>query len=302
MKRSLYLRLFLTFYAVLFLALAVITTSFVYVSQKAENDQQVQEMMAQARSLARSTYDYRIGAISQKAYNRLVGEFGDERTAIWIVDQMGLFVFATGIQSGQRQLTVDDIKNTFATVVLDRQELTMTGKFDSLFEKRMNTVATPIIGGDISFGAVYLHRQYDPISLDMLDNMLLAIAGIAFVLSALPMLLVVNSVTKPLKEMAGVSKRYAGGDFTCRVKSYKIREIDQLASSLNKMAEDLAKLDQLRIGFVANVSHELRSPLTACTAIFRACSTTQYLLRITASTLRWFPRRPSAWPVLSRIF
>lgn len=73
-----------------------------------------------------------------------------------------------------------------------------------------------------------------------------------------------NTITKPIKQMADVTKKYAEGDFTPRINLQRNRndEIAQLATSFNAMASSLAKLESSRRSFVANVSHELKTPMT----------------------------------------
>ena len=47
-------------------------------------------------------------------------------------------------------------------------------------------------------------------------------------------------------------------------------EVAELASSFNYMAEELNKLEELRRGFIANISHDLRSPLTSIKGFVQA--------------------------------
>ncbi len=69
--------------------------------------------------------------------------------------------------------------------------------------------------------------------------------------------------TRPLKEMAAATRKFAHGEFDVRVNTYGRRdEIGELASSFNAMAESLAKSDAQRSEFIANVSHELKTPMT----------------------------------------
>ena len=69
-------------------------------------------------------------------------------------------------------------------------------------------------------------------------------------------------MTKPLKDMASVTKSYGDGDFSPRLRIKRKDEIGQLASSINAMARSLAQLESSRRSFVANVSHELKTPMT----------------------------------------
>ena len=60
-----------------------------------------------------------------------------------------------------------------------------------------------------------------------------------------------------------MTKDIAKGDLTKRVEISSNDEIGILAQSFNDMAQELAKQEELRTGFVANVSHEIKTPLTA---------------------------------------
>jgi len=69
--------------------------------------------------------------------------------------------------------------------------------------------------------------------------------------------------SKPLNEMAAAARRFAHGDFAARVADDgRQDEIGALTASFNTMAESLEKSEQLRSEFVANLSHELKTPMT----------------------------------------
>ncbi len=68
---------------------------------------------------------------------------------------------------------------------------------------------------------------------------------------------------EPLNEMAIAARRFAHGDFSVRVADTgRVDEIGALTASFNAMAESLEKSEQLRSDFIANVSHELKTPMT----------------------------------------
>ncbi|MBQ7541008.1 MAG: HAMP domain-containing histidine kinase [Clostridia bacterium] len=69
-------------------------------------------------------------------------------------------------------------------------------------------------------------------------------------------------MTKPLRQMSEATKRYAAGDFSMRVQVDGRNEMTDLAEAFNSMARDLASLESSRRSFVANVSHELKTPMT----------------------------------------
>ena len=70
--------------------------------------------------------------------------------------------------------------------------------------------------------------------------------------------------TRPLTEMAEAARKFGRGEFDVRVNSYKDRcdEIGELAEAFNFMANSLEKVESQRADFIANVSHELKTPMT----------------------------------------
>ena len=67
----------------------------------------------------------------------------------------------------------------------------------------------------------------------------------------------------PLYEMASAARRFARGDFSVRVHNQgRQDEIGQLTEAFNTMADSLESSEQLRRDFVANLSHELKTPMT----------------------------------------
>ena len=69
-------------------------------------------------------------------------------------------------------------------------------------------------------------------------------------------------MTKPLKLMSEASKAMAKGDFSKRIPVMSDDEIGELSVSFNKMTNSLVQLEDMRKSFVANVSHELKTPMT----------------------------------------
>ncbi|MCX7904950.1 MAG: HAMP domain-containing histidine kinase, partial [Caloramator sp.] len=68
---------------------------------------------------------------------------------------------------------------------------------------------------------------------------------------------------KPLNEINNTAKSIAKGEFNKRVEIESHDEIGDLADSFNYMADSLQNLENMRRSFIANISHELRSPMTS---------------------------------------
>ncbi len=69
-------------------------------------------------------------------------------------------------------------------------------------------------------------------------------------------------MTKPLKQMSDAAKAMAKGDFSKRIPVTSDDEIGRLAVSFNQMTNSLSRLEEMRKSFVADISHELKTPMT----------------------------------------
>lgn len=81
---------------------------------------------------------------------------------------------------------------------------------------------------------------------------------IAFIVS----FITTKRLTRPINEMTRTVKQFARGDFSSRVQVTSEDEVGQLADSFNLMADSLERSENLRREFIANVSHELKTPMT----------------------------------------
>ncbi len=73
---------------------------------------------------------------------------------------------------------------------------------------------------------------------------------------------ITERIIHPLKTMTGAAKKFAKGDFTARVTVYGQDEVAELGNAFNNMAESLDSLEKMRNSFLANISHDLRTPMT----------------------------------------
>jgi len=90
---------------------------------------------------------------------------------------------------------------------------------------------------------------------------LMSVLGALFV-SFCVLWLFTYRLARPLRQMAVVTRRFAGGDFSARVKIKGKDEVAQLGEALNHMAVSLSSVETMRRSFVANISHELKTPMT----------------------------------------
>ena len=73
----------------------------------------------------------------------------------------------------------------------------------------------------------------------------------------------IRRISEPLKEISGAAKVIAGGEFHKRLNINTGDEIEELGNSFNNMAKSLEKIEENRRNLIANISHDLRSPMTS---------------------------------------
>ena len=89
-------------------------------------------------------------------------------------------------------------------------------------------------------------------------------AGGAALLAALgASLWLARQLARPLRRIESATQAIAAGDFSRRLPVTSGDEIGRLTASINYMAADLARLEAARREFIARISHDLRTPLTA---------------------------------------
>ncbi|MBR3970247.1 MAG: HAMP domain-containing histidine kinase [Ruminococcus sp.] len=72
-----------------------------------------------------------------------------------------------------------------------------------------------------------------------------------------------RSIVRPIRQISGITRKFAMGDFSVRIQSNADDEIGELCSSINHMADELSSAEAMKNEFISSVSHELRTPLTA---------------------------------------
>ena len=140
------------------------------------------------------------------------------------------------------------------------------GRLGMMDDNSSYTVGTGVTGPDNQLSAMVFVYTKDAAAADMVRHstqtlmlILLITLAVALILS----FILSQHMTRPLKVIAGAAKEFAAGNFEVRVpEDNHCYEIDELAVSFNNMARDLNQLEELTRGFISNVSHEFKTPMT----------------------------------------
>lgn len=181
---------------------------------------------------------------------------------IWIVSRDGLIYSQSGhLEKNWVGITLskNEIEN-----ILEGHTIIKRGYFGGRFSQPVLTVGLPLkISGNIK-GAIFMHAPILEMNKTLMDIFFIMIIsmGIAIIIGGILISFASKKISEPLKEMSSAALKMAKGDFSTKIQVAGDDEITDLAVSFNKMSRELEQMEDVRKEFVANVSHELRSPLT----------------------------------------
>ena len=139
-------------------------------------------------------------------------------------------------------------------------------------------------------------------------RMFLFAAIAAFFISLCAVGLFSYNMVKPLRHMASAARSFGAGDFTKRVPVSGNDEIGELAVAFNNMADSLSASEGMRRSFIANVSHELKTPMTTIAGFIDGIldgtippEKQKHYLRIVSDEVKRLSRLVQSMLALSRI-
>jgi signal transduction histidine kinase len=105
-----------------------------------------------------------------------------------------------------------------------------------------------------------------------LASRILVAAGAGLLLTVLLSVLIARSIVRPLARMTRASEEMARGHYQQRIESNRRDEVGRLAAAFNTMAAEVSHSDQMMRDLLANVAHELKTPLTSIQGFSQALS------------------------------
>ena len=182
---------------------------------------------------------------------------------VFIIGSDGtVYITSDGSESKWIGVTVT---NEVVSEILKGNVVTVKDENLNMFSEPVLAVGYPIIAGDNLNGGILMCVSMPEIeeSVSSVFQTALKLMIIVSIIVIFLLYIFTRRITKPLVEMNEAAKIIADGNFDKRVAVSGEDEIGQLGESFNNMADSLEKQEILRRNFIANVSHDLRSPLTS---------------------------------------
>jgi len=271
-----YVTVFLTIITLGFAVLLLIVTSIVN-NYSASVKRHALENAAGATRIAleSSVYDAKpkdfqnmLNDVGAEQVRNLLDEFadGDDDIAIIVTDPMGEILYAAlGEDWTVETPSLDDSIKPDVSAAISAGE-TYSADLDSFGEDR-----------DISFYAVGIRNREGDLcgivtvfgsnmhrgnTVEELSETIISSALLVLLASMIAAYFITERTVAPMREMRTAARDFSSGKFETRVRVRGRDEVAELAEAFNQMAESLANLEKMRNSFIANVSHDLRTPMT----------------------------------------
>lgn len=178
---------------------------------------------------------------------------------IWVVNRRGNIILDSNDSLRAGQLIED-----FDPTATGNKSYSI-GNYYGMFNYDVLSVSAPITGNYNTYGYVLIHMPLSVIYAghNTILNLIYITALILFGLSLIILLVFAKTVYIPLKKITAGANEYAAGNLTYQIKVDSQDEMGYLAATLNYMSDELNKMEEYQRTFVANVSHDFRSPLTS---------------------------------------
>ena len=208
--------------------------------------------------------------IDMSAYNQIAGQLQ------LIYEYLGASFIIVGVNESEYTIITvsEDIDQSYkgASIelplmdqVIEGNRVTSQGRIGDIYKHPVFSVAYPIYIGNTVVGAVIMNSSMPELQQTIGDAYRLILVSLFFAVIISFILIYFSSkkMSKPLLEMNQAAKVIADGDFEKRIKVNSSDEVGQLAKSFNEMASGLNAQENLKKEFIANISHDFRSPLTS---------------------------------------
>ena len=269
--RSIYFKNFITIVLLLCVSFLILGASFAVLSYNFVIRERTGTMKENAeaggRFISACTHDWQAGSVDVKAMLML------------LADITGFHIIVTDSEGNVVNCSdpMWDCPNIGESVPEDvLSSINMNGEFSGVsdlggvYEGRRYVVGIQLLNADIYDGTGYFFLSGEVGKMSEMwrhfATMFLMAALVVVVIAFVLTLITTVKQTRPIKEMADAANKFGRGDFSVRVHTgERYDEIGELAEAFNAMADSLERSEKSRRELIANVSHELKTPMTTIT-------------------------------------
>lgn len=148
---------------------------------------------------------------------------------------------------------------------LNGEIVVLEGRMEGIFQNTSLIVGYPIEYNGNVLGGILMYISMPEIQSSIMEvyKGIAAVMVVIFIIGVSLVYFSSKKLLKPILEMNEAAKEIASGNYDKRISIESEDEIGQLGQSFNYMAESIAAQEEKRKDLIANISHDLRSPLTS---------------------------------------
>ena len=280
MLKTIYSKYLVSFIALIgigFLAIAVIICSVVTnysINTKTELMNKTAEMvyLEVSNEMMADDCDFETAIMkNSEKYKNVFGILADySESDIILFNRNGKILYETAEDTVFASLTLgkktmDEIKNNAG--------LSRLGDLNGLFRQRRFNYIYPVeesvSGQNSTIGYIILTSSASGMSqvFEQIIKVIIVSSLWVFLAAIIIVYFITDRITTPIKQISRAVKSYAKGNFDVRIPVKGEDEIATLSEAFNNMANSMEKLEETRNTFLANISHDLRTPMTSIAGI-----------------------------------
>ena len=193
----------------------------------------------------------------------VVGQSEEPDQRVVVTDNRGRVLADSSGEAGAREPYATSQRPEFS-VALFEGRVDYRRRFSDTLGSELLLVTVPVVDRDRVVGAVRVSASRDSVETSVHRSWLrLALIGLAVIAAALVLAWVLaGSLARPLARLREAAVRLGSGDLAARASTDGPKELSAVAGSFNRMADTLSSNLLAQRDFIANASHQLRTPLT----------------------------------------
>ena len=263
MKSTLYLKFIIIYMIFGFMSLFTVATLTRTLTEEPLERNLASDVYQEANLVANEYLPhYFLGQMDESAvHTQLVGMEAHLDGAVWFVDREGNMITSAHSDGYPTAPTAIEDFNP-AEIGSAKYEV---GTYHDYFKEDVITVIAPVVHGYSTQGYLLIHKsmtQIGQLQITLMNAAYITLAVI-YLLSFSILLGIQFIVYRPLCKITEAAKQYASGNLDYEIPVNTEDEIGYLSASLNFMSSQLRDMEDYQKKFVANVSHDFRSPLTS---------------------------------------
>lgn len=265
--KSSFSRNFTTAAAILLLALTILGASFQFQVKEFLEDSTISHLVQDAGVISDLASAYIAGGdLSNQDFLLNLNVVSKVTNADAVIcDENGYIILCSDALAGCQHQGLQ-LNQEYLEKVYYNGSDTSVGVIEGLYAEERYIVSFPIVSQDVNQGLVIVSypTRVTTQTLSRISNIFLTAAIFVVLISVLAVMAFARRETKPLRDMAKAANAFAHGNLKARVRVEEdySEEVEELALAFNNMASSLQKSEYRRQEFVANVSHELKTPMT----------------------------------------